>query len=1670
MECALYSRTLHHRVLQRIRLSALVPLFLVFSLPVAAQQAQQDSPALPVPQAANPGYIIPDLGTPGINTYIEIVGPNNGMSLFGIDGVSLNNPGDNVRVVCVRPADTLAVTIGPIVTSWNGRLIATQIFVHDGIAPNSTDWNSLTNQFCIPLSVTVAGSTVLTDTFYIVQPLAAINSVGAIMLGTGGVNGVRSPRGAMLVSGATFGGNVGVSTSDCDPSTPGNQGYLPFTLLSTGPVSFGSSSTLSVDANGKDGGPGGGGGGCGDGPTGEVGGSGFTGGGPGETHSRPATGGNGSGATGDGAQGGKALNGMPGTPADVMLCTSAGGTGNPFVANTGGIGNSSLHNGDGPGGGFATAGQTGRAAVVPPGFDFLGGVANGNPMLVPLMGGSGGGGGNEFCNFAPSGPGVTGGGAGGGIAVFSMQRATMHYVVSRGDIGVTSGSGCCFHGSYGGCGSGGGVLIGAKLASAFGTEVVTGGVSPHVHANNGSGGNGRVRVDGPQTTAPVIIPGTASLYRGPSTDTSSYVPSTFTLTGTGNGNAVNIYVKPSMSDWQLVATVPSYTGPSWSKQITLPPCDTLYYLVAAQQVPNPGTVAETMDAQWVLSQVAANVLHSTGGTSKTVFVAPTFLDLKCDTITDGKLKIRNLCAMRIRVDSIYLMANNEGFSLPGGIQFPFFLDRYTDTVFVVHFAPQSIGTKTGSIGVKTSDTSGIYTILLSGKRDSVQRVSVSATPFATLTGCDTATSGFATITNLCTNPLEIDSIYFLTNNEGFSMAPAGLVLPFYLGPLTSLRIPVTFSPVTSGYKSATIGANTSGGTVVITLAGTRAVGNGSVVQFNGPTFRTLICDTAENGQVNVRNVCGKAITIDSVFLTANNEGFSLPALPVFPMNVPPGFDGIIPVRFAPQGYGAKTGVLEIVIADAITGIATKQIPLSGNRAKITHVTATAPQFQILVCDTVAYATATITNNCDLPLIIDSLDFLVNAEGFAIDSMPALPLTIRPKSSLALRIRFAPSSTGAKHATLAVATSEGTIEVKITADYELSGAQVFPASLDFGAVAPMQLPTRRTVKIHNNGTSPMTITGAVCVPLGPFVVDNLPLTIQPGDSADLGIVFTDPDVDSTYGGTLELTLQPACSPISIAVMGTRRPPQPPPHIQSRTASTLQLLCTGITTDTITLYNVGQTTLRVDSLTTWNTPAYFHVTASTPLPADIPLGDSLAVVVTYDISAPLGGISDTLCVWSNDTSSIPWKIALTGRRDSSGLGASSQLYDLGVLCTGMSSDTTVTITNGGTVDEHVAVETSVMTLSAVRSGVLPVGSTLSIPVHVAGRALAGEWYDTVRVLDSTCGAFINIVLHGNVVAPSLTIDSTAIYVWCATGDTTTIITNTGSVPVTVTRVSTGDAQFTVDAGTIPFVLAAGERRAVRVHYSPLSMQGNQTMIVVEGTPCGITASAVVMGSMQTAMIDVTFPLGASVTAGDTVGVPMVITSPLLAALVGTRPMLRISYDNMRLFPMMARGGTETITGPGVITFVSNGVQADGTVGTIVFLALAGDTGLAVLTIDSISTPPCNVIASLHQGGVTVSAACGMNGYAITRNSLAELLPNVPNPFNERTDLQFRTSSSTWARVIVCDLFGRMVFERQGRLYSIGTQHVALDGESLSAGAYVVTLETPRGALRRMIMLAH
>ncbi len=581
-------------------------------------------------------YIIPDIGAPDMNTYIEIIASYNAEQNFGTDGFYLNNPGDRVRVRCQNAADTAKITIGPIVVSWNGKMISTQVYVHPYLQPNSSDWSLLDNQYRIPIVVDVDGQTTNANTFYIVRPynLGINGDVSALAdraFGAGSL-GKRSPRGAMIVDSLVLANDdkYHVSVADCDPNTNGNQGYLPFVLISKGKIIGGANTRIMAkgaasDPNRIDAGPGGGGGAgryCDFKGTALRGGNGFTGGGPGGINGSglfsnerrdPGSGTGEVSSLTDGngriVEGGYSLNGLPGGSSTIAYEAAGGGSGHPFglsgqgcvdgnncdPAGGYGAGSGRRQDQNGGGGGNATnGGNTGNNNY---------GRTVGNIMVIPLAGGSGGACGNPQDPDPISG-GCSGEGGGGGGAVFVSAVNINNLAVESNGLSGDDGDG----NGAGGGGSGGFAGIQAKLAASNVKLTALGG--------GRGGGEGRMRYDFMSASNNTTNPATpVSLYKGVTTDTTKWINKTFSLMGGyASGNTIRLFLKPEHGNW-IELPEPTYlSGPMyWRADITLSTKDTLFFITAMQSVTNPkqDPVADKyyMEPAFVMSQSAGNILR-----------------------------------------------------------------------------------------------------------------------------------------------------------------------------------------------------------------------------------------------------------------------------------------------------------------------------------------------------------------------------------------------------------------------------------------------------------------------------------------------------------------------------------------------------------------------------------------------------------------------------------------------------------------------------------------------------------------------------------------------------------------------------------------------------------------------------------------------------------------------------------------------------------------------------------------------------------------------------------------------------------------------------------------------------------------------------------------------------
>lgn len=648
-------------------------------------------------------YIIPDIGTTRFSTYVEIIAPSSATGGFGADGIYLNNPGDAIRVVCDRDADTTKMKIGPVSVSWDGRLISVHIFVSPLVLPNSDDWQQLQPQYRIPIKVITSAGASNTDTFYIVKPwtLGNVAAISERVLGESTL-GKRSRRGAMIVDSLLLigGQSYSVSLRDCDALAPGNQAYLPYVLLSPSVIRGIGTADIRADANGLEGGPGGGGGGGAYhnfnlSTKGTDGGNGYTGGGPGGYNNNgvPLTSndrqkpGVGSGEeiprNISNTRGSASLNGLRGGEATTAFENAGGGTGHPFGQSGQGCDSRTLcttfgQYGAGSGareGRRGGAGGYGEAGSSEAGFDH-GGKIHGNTSIVPLAGGSGGAGGNPDVTNRASG----GGGGGGAISIHANLTADLTVYAkggssSREDI-------------LGGCGSGGGIIVGTRLDnSAIGAVAgqIPGGSDPNPSPNNRhlQGGKGRARYD---ARVPLDIP----IVHGLLTDTMTNSLRQSSYRGYANGQELQIYIKPENGPWQRGPAISGYqvgTSGSWRSLITWPGQDTLYYVAVGQKIASPQTGSYTDEPEVIFTQSAWNIIRIYG---PAIIDGNKNLDLglyQCPgTTLQDTVWIKNIGESPLEISSATFLTA-VGLTVSNPVVFPDTILPFDSTAYVVRFSP-----------------------------------------------------------------------------------------------------------------------------------------------------------------------------------------------------------------------------------------------------------------------------------------------------------------------------------------------------------------------------------------------------------------------------------------------------------------------------------------------------------------------------------------------------------------------------------------------------------------------------------------------------------------------------------------------------------------------------------------------------------------------------------------------------------------------------------------------------------------------------------------------------------------------------------------------------------------------------------------------------------------------
>ena len=396
-----------------------------------------------------------------------------------------------------------------------------------------------------------------------------------------------------------------------------------------------------------------------------------------------------------------------------------------------------------------------------------------------------------------------------------------------------------------------------------------------------------------------------------------------------------------------------------------------------------------------------------------------------------------------------------------------------------------------------------------------------------------------TVTNTGTGTLVVSSATIAGANPNQFTISNGCST---LGAGASCTIDVQFTPTTAGAKTANINIvhNAAGSPTSVGLSGTATVSAPalSLSTASIPFGNGVINTVSGNTPVTVTNTGTANLVVSNVARAGTNPGQFQHTNGC--TTVAPGGSCTINVRFAPTTTGAKSATLNITSnapgsphSVALTGtgingapalsLSTAAIPF-GNRA-INTVSPNSP--------------VTVTNTGTANLVVSAVNRTgTNANQFQHTNNCG---TVAPGASCTINVRFAPTTNGAKTATLNITSNApgSPHTVALTGTGVTLPTVTIPAALNFGN-RNINTNTNRNFQVTNNGPGNLVLSALPTSSSPRYTVARgtcpVNLTLAAGNSCNLVITFRPITANLTVNATLTVTSNASNSPTTAALTG------------------------------------------------------------------------------------------------------------------------------------------------------------------------------------------------------------------------------------------------------------------------------------------------------------------------------------------------------------------------------------------------------------------------------------------------------------------------------------------------------------------------------------------------------
>jgi photosystem II stability/assembly factor-like uncharacterized protein len=374
-----------------------------------------------------------------------------------------------------------------------------------------------------------------------------------------------------------------------------------------------------------------------------------------------------------------------------------------------------------------------------------------------------------------------------------------------------------------------------------------------------------------------------------------------------------------------------------------------------------------------------------------------------------------------------------------------------------------------------------------------------------------------------------------------------------------------------------------------------------------------VCQGPQFLALEIFNVGKSDLVINSVQRLMGSTSFSVLATPGTPLVIEAGEHVDFTIKYDPTTAGTpETATIRIVSNDPDAPIVDLSATGLRGTAKMATAIADSGNLGNVCIGGFVDRDLTINNSGSCPLRVQNLSS--SSAEIHVPAVVAYPLVVSAGNSIALPIRFQPTSFGAKAAIITLISNDPA-SPRSVAVFGTAPAPELDLMIantgNFGNVCIGSV-VDKPLTVLNSGPCTLTVTN-VSSSASEFVVPNVsayPIRIAPGTAVEVPIRF-EPASFGAKSGTITVTSDDPTGAKSLAVSGNV-----PSGKLAVTGSTciggVKACCLG--ERTISICNVGDCNLHVTSVAFKRTSKHWKL-INNPFPATLHPGSCLSVLIRY-----------------------------------------------------------------------------------------------------------------------------------------------------------------------------------------------------------------------------------------------------------------------------------------------------------------------------------------------------------------------------------------------------------------------------------------------------------------------